>query len=47
LIFKLLLDTNEWKFMRTIGDLVEPRRNAAFSIFGKYMIIHGGINSKG
>lgn len=36
----------QWKFIRTIGDPIDPRRNHAAALAGKYMIVHGGISPK-
>ena len=30
-----------------MSEIVEPRKHFAGTIIGNYMIIHGGINSKG
>ena len=36
----------QWKFIRTIGDPIDPRRNHSAALAGKYMIVHGGISPK-
>ena len=36
----------QWKFIKTIGDPIDPRRNHAAALAGRYMIVHGGISPK-
>ncbi|KAL4468807.1 hypothetical protein ABPG74_005310 [Tetrahymena malaccensis] len=40
-------EKNEWKYLRPTGDIIEPRRNSACCVVGRYFIIQGGLNQKG
>ncbi|EAR89155.2 kelch motif protein (macronuclear) [Tetrahymena thermophila SB210] len=40
-------EKNEWKYLRPSGDIIEPRRNSACCVVGRYFIIQGGLNQKG
>lgn len=42
-----IVETNEWKFIKTWGDFIEGRRNHAGVLVSKYLIIYGGINNNG
>jgi hypothetical protein len=40
-------ETQEMKTFRSGPDGVPPRRAHASTIYGKYLIVHGGINTRG
>ena len=40
-------ETEEWRKIKHTGEAVEGRRNHIAVIVGRYMIIHGGMNTEG
>ncbi len=40
------LETHEWKTIKSMnsGDYISPRRNMAYTFYGKHLMIHGGID---
>ena len=30
-----ILENNQWKYIRSYGDMIEPRRGPAYTIIGK------------
>ena len=46
-VWMLSLTSHEWKRQYCSGVLVEARRNHIAAIVGKYMLVHGGIDTYG
>lgn len=46
-LFTFSTETKEWRLIKQSGAFVQARRNHVAVIFGRYMLIHGGINTYG
>ena len=41
------IEKSEWRYIKSYGDFVEPRRNHAGVIDAKHLLSHGGIDTTG
>ena len=40
-------ETNDWKFLKSLGKIIEPRRNHSAAVNDRLLYVYGGISNHG
>ena len=40
-------ETNEWRFVKSLGKILEPRRNHSAAVNNRILYVYGGISGNG